>query len=825
MKQKHYLCHQTNRSTFAPNLLFSHCSLILATAISFANSAFAQSVALEEITVTAQKRAESAQDVGIAITAFSGEQMEQLGVSNSVDIAKFTPGVSLSGSFAGQQQQFSIRGVTQNDFNDHVESPNAIYIDEAYVAMQQGQIFATFDMERVEVLKGPQGTLFGRNATGGLVHFVTKKPTQEFEGYVDATVGSYNQQRFEGALSGPISEAVSYRLSGLWTEHEGYLENQFDEGITYTPENLTPPLSNGEPALAGAGDDLGGDETWALRGQLQFDIDDTQSLLVSGFYTESTQSIGPYQSAPVIAELDDQGRILNTYRVANDEVREAFNTNTGAAVDGAFDGDFDGLRPVPGGDWYGYRDPDGNGLDRTSSDFAFDDANTYETGGATLNYGVDFDSFTFTSVSDYKYHEKSTFLDLEAGPQSQFTWSGVADIDSFTQELRINGETDTTRWVTGFYYLNIDALSITGLSALDTGTVLPDFGFVDFDEPRISDLQTESYSVFGQMEFDLTPELTLVTGLRITRESKDYAFDVRFSGSILGAGLGNENPFGWDAAALNAPSSRATGEFTDSTSENLTTGKIQLDWHLQENILLYAGFNRGVKAGSFNSSGAALPDDQIPYDKEILHAYEVGIKSDLFDGLARLNAAVYYYDYQDYQASRWDGLGNVITNNDAEIKGVDVEFIASPTNGLDLMLSAGYVDAQVNDLDLIGDGSILVDVRPTFSPETTLSGLVRYAFYDVFQGSLSFQLSASYQSSIYSNLSNFDSTEFDDWTVVDVRTRWQSNDSQWAVDVFVNNAFDETYNVIGFDLAMVCGCNEEAQGKPRWMGASLNYQF
>ena len=203
----------------------------------------------------------------------------------------------------------------------------------------------------------------------------------------------------------------------------------------------------------------------------------------------------------------------------------------------------------------------------------------------------------------------------------------------------------------------------------------------------------------------------------------------------------------------------------------------------------------------------------------------MGIKSDLFDGLARLNAAVYYYDYQDYQASRWDGLGNVITNNDAEIKGVDVEFIASPTNGLDLMLSAGYVDAQVNDLDLIGDGSILVDVRPTFSPETTLSGLVRYAFYDVFQGSLSFQLSASYQSSIYSNLSNFDSTEFDDWTVVDVRTRWQSNDSQWAVDVFVNNAFDETYNVIGFDLAMVCGCNEEAQGKPRWMGASLNYQF
>lgn len=144
-----------------------------------------ESLLMEKIVVTAQKRIESVQTVGIAITAFNGDQLEQLGVENSTDIAKFTPGVSLSGSFAGQQQQFSIRGVTQNDFNDHVESPNAVYIDEGYVAMQQGQIFSTFDLERVEVLKGPQGTLFGRNSTGGLVSFISRKPTEDLEGYLD----------------------------------------------------------------------------------------------------------------------------------------------------------------------------------------------------------------------------------------------------------------------------------------------------------------------------------------------------------------------------------------------------------------------------------------------------------------------------------------------------------------------------------------------------------------------------------------------------------------------------------------------------------------
>lgn len=149
---------------------------------------FAQGV-LEEIIVTAQKREQSAQDVGIAITAFTGEQMKTLGFNESIDVANMTPGVHTGGSIAGQTTLFTIRGVTQNDFTDSVESPVAVYVDEGYIAMGQGQQFALFDIERVEIAKGPQSTLFGRNATGGVIHYITAKPTRDFETFVDVTYG------------------------------------------------------------------------------------------------------------------------------------------------------------------------------------------------------------------------------------------------------------------------------------------------------------------------------------------------------------------------------------------------------------------------------------------------------------------------------------------------------------------------------------------------------------------------------------------------------------------------------------------------------------
>src|ERR1700730_4375320 len=165
----------------------------------------ASSTGLDEIVVTAQRRSQSVHDIGIAISAYSSETLKDKGISSSAELGRITPGVFVSGSAGGESSQFSIRGVTQSDFNDAIEAPVAVYSDETYIPSQQGQTLAAFDLERVEILKGPQGTLFGRNATGGLVQFVVKKPTDEFSGDMNAEYGRFNLVKIDGGIGGPIA--------------------------------------------------------------------------------------------------------------------------------------------------------------------------------------------------------------------------------------------------------------------------------------------------------------------------------------------------------------------------------------------------------------------------------------------------------------------------------------------------------------------------------------------------------------------------------------------------------------------------------------------
>lgn len=188
-------------------------AVAIAIPLSFAASGLSAAV-LEEITVTAQKREESIQDVGIAITAFTGDQLSQLGWTNAQQVTAMAPGVQTIQPNGEANYSVAIRGVVANDFATNVESPVALYIDEVYISQMSGAGFMLYDMERVEILRGPQGTLFGRNATGGLVHFITNKPTKELDGYVMGTVGDYDQYGVEGAVGGG-NDWVSARFSGL----------------------------------------------------------------------------------------------------------------------------------------------------------------------------------------------------------------------------------------------------------------------------------------------------------------------------------------------------------------------------------------------------------------------------------------------------------------------------------------------------------------------------------------------------------------------------------------------------------------------------------
>lgn len=811
----------SNKAIFSAALLLSTASIPAVAWAQTANGAVEGESAAEaaparpgsildgNIVVTAQKRSQRLQDVGIAVTAFSGEQLSSLGLTTSIDIARMASNVSISSSYGGQMSQFTIRGVTQNDFNDHVESVIAVYVDDTYIAMQQGQSFGMFDLDRVEVLKGPQGTLFGRNATGGLVHFVTRRPTKELEGFVDATYGSYNNVRIEGGVGGPLGEGLRARISGMYERWDGYIHNRYPQE-TFVPAALQAGL--GVNTLPGAGADLGGMKSnWAVRGQVEADITDNALLWLSVFYNKSRASTAPYQSTPTVAILNAAGTHINTLHASPTEICQSIQL--GACVHGLFASDPGTMRGRPGGDFFGYIDPDGSGR-TTSSDYAFDDINTFETYGASGRLSIDMGDVSLTAISDYKHFAKNFSLDVDSGPENQFYWHGVSNVNSYSQEVRLNGKTGPLTWVAGAYFLRIDNHSVHGIGALPTSV----FPIPSWDQPRIADLQSTSYSAFGQAEYKLSDKFTLIGGLRASREKKKYDFKVLFV-------FPNDNgdPFNWNyEPAIDFPGF-SQGLYTAKSAETLWSWKAQVNYKPTVDTLLYLGVTQGAKAGSFNAGAPPLAPADIPYKPEKLISYETGIKTTLFDRRLRINASAFYYDYHNYQAARWLDFSSLIINADAYVYGSEAEIAGSLTNNLEASVNIGFQKNKVKNVPVAGE---IRDVEMTFAPEWTISGLLRYTIPGQFAGgSIAAQLDASYQSKVWHNLNNFDANSLKSWEIVNARIDWTSAGNNLKLSAFVRNLFDKNYDTLGFDLSQICGCNLSAQGKPRWIGVQARYSF
>ena len=796
--------------------------LAMAIGMALAQQAAGQSM-LEEVIITAQKREQNLQDVPVAVTAFTGKQMAALGVQQSYDIAAFSPGVHISGNLAGQNTQFSIRGVTQNDFNDIVEAPNAVYLDEGYIAIAQAQTFALFDIDRVEILKGPQGTLFGRNATGGLVHYISNKPDFDgISGYVDVTTGEFDgpidgkRHTVEAAISGPLSDRVAGRLALRYNDQDSYLENRYPEAAF-----LPPPGP-------GAGADLGAEETTAARLSLAFRVSDTLQIDLSANHAESDVTTGPFESKPTIGVVEN-GELVNVIDMPADETRLtiAGNGDGGAnAIDGSqfLPGGGIGLeqRLVPGGDFFGYL-PSGEDFS-FSGDFAFKDHGFTESSGlnAKVTWDVS-DSTTFTSITDWKRYEKLLFIDVDAGPANQLANYAGVDADSVTQEFRLNGETTDSTWVAGLYYLYIDNQSDNGLKA-PVNSIVGSPPFAPVDIGVVAELETNSYSIFGQYEYRFTPTVSGTLGLRVMQEEKDFEVGIgvfpSFDSFTINQGDFIPNAFGAGSPFL----------FADDTSDTFWTGKAQLDWRPTDDLLLYAGINRGVKAGSFNAPllGAFLGaggNESLPYDEEVLISYEGGFKATLGNGMTRVNGSLFYYDYTDYQAFLFVGVGGVVVNADAETYGGELEIITSPVDGLDLRFSAAYFDATVKDVPL-RSGSPLPprDVDPTYAPELQGTALARYA-WPAFGGTLAIQGDVTYSDEFFYNLRNFDADKFDSYTLVNAQVSWESPGTAWLATLAVRNLTDERAGVQGFDLATLCGCNEVSYRTPRFYNVGLRYEF
>ncbi|MCE7795152.1 TonB-dependent receptor [Sphingobium sufflavum] len=431
-------------------------------------SAASPGAASAEIVVTAQKRPQRAADVGIPMAVLDRGGLSLVTGQDETALARQLPGVRVQ-SFSPSITIFNIRGVSQNDYSDAQEGPIAFYEDEVYVSVAGAIAGRAFDLERVEVLRGPQGTLFGRNATGGLIHYVTARPTDRPVAQASLTFGSYGQVASEGALGGPLTDRLRARLSWSLNRHDGFIDNS-------------------------AGPDVGNSRFYAGRLQLAADVGDGDllSIKVQGLRNDRETSAGYYSHRAAAPDALGLGRYLGASQ-------DAFGTCAGC-------------------DALGYREPDDDPFTVAFNDPILFDRTLGEIMG---RYDATLGAVRLTVLLDYQHLAKDYAEDSDMSPVTLLTAANQQRLDQWFGEVRLSGEGRGVRWLAGVNGLHIASDNHYVIDAANSAGLLADYG----------GRQTiRSAAVFGQAEVDLTPRLTLIAGARFTHDTKTYHFSHSLNG-------------------------------------------------------------------------------------------------------------------------------------------------------------------------------------------------------------------------------------------------------------------------------------------------------
>ena len=732
---------------------------------------------IEEIVVTAQRREENLQDVGIAVTALGGELLTNLNITTATDITRAVPSLKMN-AYSSSQVVFNIRGVSQNDYGDQQEPPVAVYQDDSYASSINVASFPVFDLARVEVLRGPQGTLFGRNATGGAIQFVSNKPTRDFGGYATATVGSYSQFIVEGALSGPFTDNVQARIAAISNTDDGYMES----------------------VVAGV-PDRGGNDHYAVRGQLAWQPSETTDLNLIVRYMKANKETqaGIYSQEPACPNDQFQGEFTQP-----DQSCAFWGTGPGEGGTGYRN---DAITPSRGGDPWKTAETQRSYVDR-------------EITGATLHFDWDIGELHLVSITDYQDATKFYLEGGDASPVDGVLFYQGSDLEQYSQEFRLSGETGSHTWVAGVYGMKVDG-EYTGKFAT------PFYGY----DPSVEMSQkTTSYAIFAQDEWQFADAWKLIVGARYWSDEREGTY---FGTAPEVPGLSAPVTIIFNQNEV-APTG---GSITPADAKNSfdgVTARVQLDWKPTDDLLLYASFNRGSKSGGYTfSTGTPYdPDGSLtipraflegmPFDEETLDAYELGAKTTLGRSTT-LNVAAFYYDYSDYQAFAQFGPVQTVINLDAETTGLEAELSSRPLEGLTLQVGASFLDTKVKNVPL-PDGVTIEDHDLPQAPNFSGNALARYEF-DLAGGTFGIQGDVQYSSEFCFTVLCAPVEQEDAYTVANARLSYESGSGRWGVAAFVNNLFEEKYRVYAFDSSLFAGVVAGVYARPRWYGLSATYRF
>lgn len=764
---------------------------------------FGADIMLEEVIVTAQKRSENINDVAMSVSALGEEYINRLDLDSMDDLQKVVPGFHATISTYGTPI-YTIRGVGFQDTSLAASPTVSVYVDEMPVPYSIISNYANLDISRTEILKGPQGILFGNNATGGAINYIANKPSDEFGAGIEVGYARFGTVDLDGYINVPVSENLAFRLAGKMTKSDGWQKS------TTTDEEL-------------------GDRDFSVgRASVAWDPVETVRFLGTVTYgQDKSDTIAPQFFRAVVQNAQtplDPG-FLN-FPAAGSDNRDA---DWSQCINNS---------PT--------EDPDG------CVSLAADNEYVH----SNIRLEVDLNStMQLTSLTSYQKFDRFQPVESDGTTFRNYESVQMGEMETFYQEVRISGLQDNgANWVAGANF-QVDDTVDTFLQSYSASSSSQIFGLNLGPTRPLSDQEVETWAVFGNVEYPIG-DFTVHGGARYTDQTRDFIGCGQDGGdgswSTISQGIQNllitGNPFvnssfpdttqgpGIDAGpagcgTTNEPPQFLPGYVNDSLDEDNFSWRLGSKWQATDSTMFYGNVSKGYKAGSFPTAATARSLQLIPAVQESLLAYELGVKASLLSGRLQLNGATFFYDYEDKQIRGsvldpvFGPLGALVNVPESEVKGFEVFATGLVSEGLTIRAGVSYSDSEIkggfSNFNYLGQQQDFTGESFPHAPEW--QGSFDVSYERMFSSGLLGYVGAlvSYQDDTYAGFGELSELQIDSYTLLDMRAGIEAGD--WGVRIWGKNLTDEYYwrqVTREFGDALV-----RYAGHPRSYGITFSYKW
>ncbi|MBC2667590.1 TonB-dependent receptor [Novosphingobium piscinae] len=847
---KHSRIYAASVSLAALAVLASSPARAQSTPASATPAAEEETAVSPEIVVTAQFRNQRLQDTPLAITAITGKSLAERGQTNIAEVAAQTPNVSLApqNGYLGPGIIAFIRGVGQSDPNFALEPGVGMYIDDVYLPTLTGSLLDLMDLDRVEVLRGPQGTLAGRNSLGGSIKLYSAKPTGSGKGMIEATYGRFNRLDMRGSFDIALTSNLWMRVSGATKNNDGFVQ-RLDYALTHPGSNVPTFASGADPVLG----TLGGQSFAAGRVALRWMPSSDVEVNLSADYTRQRDEAGasvllfanqagvfPGPSAtggprPWLAGRNGAPVPLNCAFVT-------VGVNSCDTIPAGFDGRFINYAT--------YLDPATRDGQMAYKPLSLDPRSNLDNFGVhgTIDWTIN-ENLAVKSITAYRHYD-SNWSFAEGAPVQSSMFNQSQSNTQWSQELRLTGKAlnEKLDFTVGGFYFHTEGLF--------TGRINLNYAAIDFlhgPDPT----PASNKALFANGSYKLTDALTLTGGIRSSWDTKDYEYVRRnpdgtaiqgpcqyFLGAPTAGPTGVGNSPNCLLFGLNGLAARFESQRTD--------WRVAADYRVSPELMLYGQISTGYRAGGVNPR-PFFPSQVRAFTPETITAYEVGFKSDLWDRRLRFNVSAFFNDYKNiiltvFNCPRADGTQGVPclqpTNvGSAHVKGIEVETLIRPVSNFTIDGSFSYLDFQYTTLGSTVTGVTLGMISP-FTPKWKWSLGAQYDIANVGKGNLALRVDGAYQSEIYTDAVNLDSisvptagagggplasivatNRIDGYFLANARLTWHNQEEGLTASVEVRNLTNKYYFTSMNSNYAAVGVVSAAPGLPRTWAVTLKKEF